>query len=232
MLLKFVKPRSPGQRHLIKFVNKNVKKKPILKNFIKKSYRTLCFKLKNFSGIVYSLEYDPNRTSKIASIYNFETKKFFYTLAPNKIKIGDIIQSGSRAQSNKIGHTTVLEKIPVGTCLFNVSYKKNSLAKISRSAGAYSILIEKTKNFVLLLVNSGKKIKLPLKSFGTVGLVSNGLKNLAQLGKAGKLKWLKKRPIVRGVAKNPVDHPHGGGEGKKSGFKLTPWGKPQGSRKK
>jgi large subunit ribosomal protein L2 len=231
MVLKIVKPRSPGQRHLIKFINKNVKTKPVLKNLIKKSYRSICFKLKNFSSIVYSLEYDPNRTSKIASLYNFETKKFLYILSPDNLKTGDIIKSGLKAQQNKIGHTLILEKISVGTCLYNLSYKPHSSAKISRSAGAYSILIDKNKNYVLVLVNSGSKLKLPLKSFATIGVVSNGLKNLAQLGKAGTLKWLNKKPIVRGVAKNPVDHPHGGGEGKKSGIRKTPWGKPIYSKK-
>lgn len=223
--LKIIKPRSPGQRHLIKYIKKDLLKKPLFKKNVYKCFRTINFKLKNFSSIVYGLEYDPNRSSAIAALYNLQSKHFFYMLAANKLRVGDIIKSGLKAET-KIGHTMSIEKIPVGTCIYNLSYTQNNLAKISRAAGTYSIILQKTNKYAIILLNSKRKIKLSLKSFGTIGTVSNDFNNLTQFGKAGKSRWLNTKPIVRGVAKNPVDHPHGGGEGKTSGFRKTPWSKP------
>jgi large subunit ribosomal protein L2 len=118
-----------------------------------------------------------------------------------------------------------LKKIPIGCCIYNVSLKYNGFSIMSRSAGTYCIIIKKSKTDVTLLLSSGQQKQLPLTAFGTIGVVSNGLVFLAELGKAGRTRWLGKRPTVRGVAMNPVDHPHGGGEGKKSGKRKTPWGK-------
>jgi large subunit ribosomal protein L2 len=230
MLLKINKPTSPGKRHTVSLFkpdfskNKKVKFKSLSKS------SKVNFNFIDFVGIVCSLEYDSGRTATIASIFNLETLKYFYIIAPDKLKIGDVIKSGFKA-SKKIGHTNILENIPVGTYLYCLAYKPNSLAKIARSAGTYSIIIEKTTMFAKVLVNSGKILKLSLKCFGTIGIVSNILQNLTQIGKAGRLRWLKKKIIVRGVAKNPIDHPHGGGEGKKSGIRKTPWGKSMSSKK-
>ena len=119
-----------------------------------------------------------------------------------------------------------LEKIPVGTYLYNVSAKQNKKAQISRSAGTFSFLKEKNLFQALLELSSGKEKSISTKCYATIGFVSNELKFLSQLGKAGRSRWLNIRPTVRGVAMNPIDHPHGGGEGKKSGKGKSPWGKP------
>jgi len=196
----------------------------------KRRYRKIIFEKKTFVGIVFSIEYDPNRNSDIASIFCYQQNKFFYVIAPKDLSVGNIIKSGSEAE-RKTGHSMQLGNIPVGCCIHNISFKKSIVAKISRSAGTYSVIIEKTKNHVEVLLSSGKKKHLPLESIGTIGIVSNELTFLTQLGKAGRSRWLGKRPTVRGVAMNPVDHPHGGGENKKSGKRKTPWGKSMNSRK-
>lgn len=190
----------------------------------KQKYRKINFKNINFKGIVYTIEYDPNRNCNIASIFNYKLNKFFYVLAPKNLTVGNIIKSGVESDK-KIGHTMNLEKVPVGCCIHNVSFRPNSIAKIARAAGTYCTIIEKTKNFVTGLLNSGEKKKFSLKAFATIGIVSNELQFLNQIDKAGRTRWLGKRPTVRGVAKNPVDHPNGGGEGKKSGKRKNPWGK-------
>nr|AVR57484.1 ribosomal protein L2 [Entomoneis sp.] len=255
MVLQTLKPTSPGKRHLIKLNEKNISKKPILKTKLKnkkinlgknntgkitighksggekKRYREINFTNKNFIGIVFNIEYDPNRNAKIAAVFNFKSNTFFYVLAPKNLEIGNILKSGLEAEK-KTGHTMNLEKIPVGCCIYNISSKPNSFAKISRAAGTYSVITEKTKQYAKILLSSGNKKLLSLKNFATIGVVSNELKLLTQTGKAGASRWLGKKPIVRGVAMNPVDHPHGGGEGRKSGTRKTPWGKQMGSRKK
>lgn len=198
----------------------------------KKRYREISFKFSSsFLGIVFSIEYDPNRNCNIASIFNIKLKTFFYLIAAKNLTVGDIVKSGFYAE-NKIGHTMTLQKIPIGCCIFNVTLQKNNLAKISRSAGTYSIILEKTQTQAIILLASGKKKIVPINCFATIGIVSKHLNFLNQIKKAGKSRWLNKRPSVRGVAKNPVDHPNGGGEGKKSGFRKTPWGKVMGSFKK
>lgn len=197
----------------------------------KRRYRQINFKSNiNFLGIIFNIEYDPNRNCKIASVYNFKTNNFFYKIAAKDLKIGNIIKSGIYAE-NKIGHTMLLRKIPIGCCIHNISIKSNGFSKMTRSAGTYSIILEKTNKYVKILLSSGKKKKLYFNSLATIGIISNQIFFLLKLGKAGKSRWLNKRPNVRGVAKNPVDHPHGGGEGKKSGKRKNPWGKVTNSRK-
>lgn len=194
----------------------------------KKKYRKINFIRSNDStGIVTSLEYDPYRTAFIASVYDFLNFSYFYIIAPKNLNIGDIVKSGSNAEI-KIGHSLPLIKIPVGSFIHNISLKANKKAQLSRAAGANSQLIEKTSEYCRIVLNSGKHKFLPINSHATIGIVSNEFSIFKVIHKAGRNRWLNIRPTVRGVAMNPIDHPHGGGEGKSSGGRssVTPWGKP------
>lgn len=148
-----------------------------------------------------------------------------YILAPINLNVGNIIKTGTHAEP-KIGHSLPISNIPVGCCIHNLSPKTKTKAQISRSAGTFSYLLEKTAKYGRIELSSGEQRLLSVDCFATIGIVSNELNSLTKLGKAGRARWLNRRPTVRGVAMNPVDHPHGGGEGKKSGASLTPWGKP------
>lgn len=256
MQFKIKKPTTPSQRHLIKFNTTYLRKKPFIKQKIKgliqlsgrnhsgkitvrhkggghkKKFREINFcRNKSSIEICCTIEYDPNRNSFIASIYNFQTNKFSYILAPKNLKIGDIVESGPNAKP-KLGHSLPLLKIPVGSFIHNISTKEYKIAEISRSAGTFSKIKEKIKNNTIVELSSGKTKVIPSKCYATIGIVSNDLAFLSQLGKAGHSRWLNKRPSVRGVAMNPIDHPHGGGEGKKSGKNKTPWGKPNNKKRK
>lgn len=194
----------------------------------KKKYRKIEFNRLIFSqGILINIEYDPNRNSYIGAIYDYITRKYHYILLPKYLKIGDIVKSGINSE-NKLGHTRKISKIPIGSYLHNISLKKNSKGILTRSAGTYSVIIEKEKKFVRVKLSSGEHMYIPNECQATLGRVSNENFFLKKIKKAGRSRWLNKRPIVRGVAMNPVDHPHGGGEGKTSGGKMkrTPWGKP------
>lgn len=251
MTLTFLKPITPSQRQLIKLNKKHLQKKPIIKTKIlnikknsgrnfsgkitsrhrgnghKRKYRNIDFSRRiGTIGIVVSIEYDPNRSSNIASIYNFTKNNFSYILAPKGLEIGNIVESGVSAKLYT-GNALPLLKIPEGSFVYNVEYKKNQKAKLSRSAGTFSIVKEKTIKGVKLILSSKKKVLVPSQNYATLGTVSNEFYFLTQLGKAGRSRWLNWRPKVRGVAMNPIDHPHGGGEGKKSGKKFTLWGKPK-----
>mmetsp|Transcript_196 Transcript_196/g.470 ORF Transcript_196/g.470 Transcript_196/m.470 type:complete len:270 (+) Transcript_196:20-829(+) len=250
MKLKKMNPITPSQRNLIKIVNKNLRNKPFIKSKIKgfknssgrnskgiitskhkggghkQKYRKIDFnRIYNSIGITTSIEYDPNRTSYIASVYQFSDKKYFYMLAPKNLKIGDIIKSGISAEI-KLGHSLPLAKIPVGSIIHNLSPKLSKPSQISRSAGTYSLLLEKYPTKAKIRISSGEQRFVSINCYATIGQVSNELNSLTTKGKAGRSRWLNKRPKVRGVAMNPIDHPHGGGEGKKSGANKTPWGKP------
>ena len=255
MILKIKKPITPSQRQLVQLSRKNLNKQPLLKNYLKglknssgrnnsgritvrhkggghkKKFRTLnFFRVRSATGIVCSIEYDPNRNSNIASIFDISTHHFSYILAPKNLKIGDIVKSGPNAEP-KIGHSLPISKIPVGSYIYNISPKSKKPAQISRSAGTFSRLMEKTLNHAKIELSSGEQRFISVKCYATIGIVSNEFIFLTKLGKAGHSRWLNKRPRVRGVAMNPVDHPHGGGEGKKSGSGRTPWGKPTKGRK-
>jgi len=249
-MLKKINPRTPSQRHLIKINNDHLTKAPLLKSQIrglknsagrnntgkitsyhkggghKQNYRIIDFSREiSSTGIVLSIEYDPNRTAHIASIYEINTKKYFYILAPKNLEIGHIIKSGINAEIF-IGHSLPLSKIPEGSIIYNISIIKDGLSKISRSAGSCANLIEKNETYCNILLPSGKQRKLSPHCYASIGTASNGLHINRSINKAGRSRWLNKRPTVRGVAMNPIDHPHGGGEGKKSGKNVTPWGKP------
>jgi large subunit ribosomal protein L2 len=191
----------------------------------KKRYRIINFnRTKTSKGIICSIEYDPNRTAYIASVYDLSTNLFFYMIAPKKISIGDIVESGPNTES-KLGNSLPIEKVPVGSYIHNVAPTTLKSAQISRSAGTFSKLKEKTLHYAIIELSSGEQRYISPKCYATIGVVSNEFKFLKKLYKAGQSRWLNKRPTVRGVAMNPVDHPHGGGEGKKSKINKTPWGK-------
>ena len=250
MGLKIRKPVTPSQRQLIQLSRKNLNKQPLLKKLLKgiknssgrnnfghitvrhkggghkKKSRTLnFFRVTSSTGIVCTIEYDPNRNANISSIFDISTYKFSYILAPKNLKIGDIVKSGPNAEP-KIGHSLPISKIPVGSFIYNISPKSKKPAQISRSAGTFSQLMEKTLDHAKIELSSGEQRFISVKCYATIGIVSNEFTFLTKLGKAGHSRWLGKRPCVRGVAMNPIDHPHGGGEGKKSGIGRTPWGKP------
>jgi large subunit ribosomal protein L2 len=250
MNFKIKKPITSSQRHLFQLNLKSLRKKPIIKNKLKglknlagrnnsgkitvrhkggghkKKYRELNFFRTNEStGIILSIEYDPYRNSNIVSVYDFLNKQFFYMIAPKDLKVGDIVKSGTNVEP-KLGHSLPIAKIPVGSYIHNIAPKEFSKAQISRAAGTFSYLKEKTFKYAKIELSSGEQRFISSKCYATLGIVSNELIFLSKLGKAGRSRWLNKRPTVRGVAMNPVDHPHGGGEGKKSGSGKTPWGKP------
>ena len=194
----------------------------------KRKYRQLNFKnVSDEIGIVTSIEYDPNRNCSILSIYNMESKRYSYRLAPKGSRVGDIIKTGAYSEL-RLGHSMALKKIPVGSCVHCISPTKNSNGTISRSAGTFTTLKSKTSKNVEILVSSGTILHMPATSYATLGIVSTNNKKGEIRKKAGRSRWLNIRPTVRGVAMNPIDHPHGGGEGKTSGGRtsVTPWGKP------
>ena len=193
----------------------------------KQRYRTINFaKLKDSIGIVMSVEYDPNRTARIASIYDLLSKDYFYILATQKVKVGHIIKTGKFA-SLKLGHSLPFKKIPSGSFIHNITINSKSKGTLTRAAGTFSQLLEKNLTSAVVKLSSGKVILIPLNCLATLGKISNQDHFLKQKKKAGRSRWLNIRPTVRGVAMNPIDHPHGGGEGKTSKKKapLTPWGK-------
>lgn len=194
----------------------------------KKKYRKIDFmRMYDSIGIVTSLEYDPYRNAFIASIYDFLNFKYFYMIAPKNLNIGNIVKSGFGANTN-IGHSAALMKIPIGSFIHNISLKENKKAQLVRAAGTNAQLIEKTSKYCRIVLSSGKHQFLSPTCYATIGTVSNEFSFFKVIKKAGRNRWMNKRPTVRGVAMNPVDHPHGGGEGKSSGGRssVTPWGKP------
>ena len=251
-MLQKVKPTTASRRQLIKLNNKslNLSKKPLLKNKIigkknssgrnhsgkitvfhkgggvKQKYREINFNRKNNStAIVCTIEHDPNRNAYISSVFDFMNKTFYYVLTPQNLRIGDIVKSGLKAEP-RLGNSIPIANIPIGTPIHNISPTLSSSGQISRSAGTFSIIKEKTEQYSIIELSSGEQRYLSSNCFATIGEVSKELYFLTRLGKAGQSRWRNRRPTVRGVAMNPVDHPHGGGEGKKSGSSRTPWGKP------
>lgn len=192
----------------------------------KQSYRFIDFTLQNnFTGIVMSIEYDPNRTANIAAVYCKKLKKYCYILAPKGLQVGNIVRGGEQALL-KLGHNLTIDKIPLGSIIFNISFNKKK-GIVSRSAGSFSQLLEKTLTHGVIKVSSGKLVMVSLDNKAFLGKVSNEEFLSRKKRKAGQSRWLNIRPTVRGVAMNPIDHPHGGGEGKtsKKAAPRTPWGK-------
>lgn len=193
----------------------------------KKLYRQVDFKRINKFGVVVGFEYDPFRNAFLARVYNPLKKTHFYILAPKNLFVGCLVSSDLNAEI-KIGHSLPLSKIPVGSLIHNVSVRPNKKGQIARAAGTYVQLIQKTKNYARVRLCSSEQRLIPLDATATLGVVSNENHKLVSDGKAGRSRWRGRRPHVRGVAMNPIDHPHGGGEGKTSGGRpsVTPWGKP------
>jgi large subunit ribosomal protein L2 len=194
----------------------------------KRRYRIIDFKrLKhNVEATVLRLEYDPNRTAFIALI-KYADGELSYILAAQRLREGDKIISGDTVDI-KPGNAMQMQNIPVGTIIHNVEMKVGKGGQIARSAGTYAQIIGKDQGYTQLRLNSGELRMVRAECMATVGAVSNPDQQNIKLGKAGRKRWLGKRPSVRGVAMNPIDHPHGGGEGRTSGGRhpVTPWGKP------
>ena len=194
----------------------------------KKRYRVIDFKRRKFDieATVERLEYDPNRTAFIALI-KYDDGELAYILAPQRLGPGDKVISGDRVDVQP-GNAMPLANIPVGTIVHNVEMKPGRGGQIARSAGTYVQLIGKDSGYAQLRLGSGEVRMVPEQCMASIGAVSNSDQQNINLGKAGRKRWLGRRPVVRGVAMNPVDHPHGGGEGRTSGGRhpVTPWGKP------
>jgi large subunit ribosomal protein L2 len=198
----------------------------------KAKYRIVDFKRNNTeSATVDRIEYDPNRSSYIALItYTDGTKS--YILAPKDLKAGDQVISGEKKEI-RIGNCMPMSDIPVGIDIHNIELKIGSGAQLARSAGSSTQIVGKSDGYVAIKLPSGEQRKVREECRATIGVLSNIDKKNQKLGKAGRKRWLGVRPSVRGVAMNPIDHPHGGGEGKTSGGRdpVTPWGKPTKGKK-
>ncbi|BFI91130.1 50S ribosomal protein L2 [Enterobacterales bacterium endosymbiont of Anomoneura mori] len=243
------KPTSPGVRHLIKVINKKLYKGKLNKSLLskkkktggrnnlgrittrhkggghKKHYRIIDFKRNydNIIGKVERLEYDPNRSCNIALIlYKNGIRK--YILAMKDIKIGDKIESGENVNI-KLGNTLPICNIPIGSIIHNIELKPGKGGQLARAAGTYAQIISSDKKYVNIRLRSGEIRKIFMNCRATLGSVSFSKHMLYLLGKAGKSRWKGIRPTVRGTAMNPIDHPHGGGEGRNFGkHPVTPWG--------
>ena len=195
----------------------------------KRKYRIIDFnRIKDgVKAKVVSIEYDPNRNSRIALV-SYKDGEKIYILAPNGISVGDFIESGPKADI-KIGNALPLRNIPSGTFVHAVELRPSGGAKMARSAGSSVQLMNKEGDLALLRLPSGEMRTVPLDCRATIGVVGNAEAELSKLGKAGRNRWKGTRPQSRGVAMNAVDHPLGGGEGKSSGGRtpVSPWGKPE-----
>ena len=194
----------------------------------RRHYRIIDFKRNKFGvpAKVTTVEYDPNRSARIVLLQYVDGEKR-YIIAPEGIKVGEELNSGPEAEI-KVGNALPLVNIPVGTVIHNLELRPGKGAQMLRSAGTSGQLLAKEGNYGHVRLNSGEVRLILLKCMATIGVVGNASHENVSLGKAGRNRWLGKRPKVRGVAMNPVDHPHGGGEGKTSGGRhpVTPWGKP------
>jgi large subunit ribosomal protein L2 len=199
----------------------------------KQRYRIVDFKRRkdDMAATVERLEYDPNRTAFIA-LLKYEDGELSYILAPQRLKAGDQVVSGERVDV-KPGNAMPLKNIPVGTIVHNVEMKPGKGGQIARSAGTYVQLVGRDAGYALLRLSSGEVRMVRADCRATIGAVSNPDQQNINIGKAGRNRWLGRRPSVRGVAMNPIDHPHGGGEGRTSGGRhpVTPWGKPTKGKK-
>jgi large subunit ribosomal protein L2 len=199
----------------------------------KRRYRLVDFKRRKFDvpAVIERLEYDPNRTAFIALV-RYEDGEQAYILAPQRLKVGDTVIAGERVDV-KPGNAMPLKNIPVGTIVHNVELKAGKGGQLARSAGTYVQLVGRDQGYAQLKLASGELRVVRGECLATIGAVSNPDQSNINLGKAGRNRWLGKRPSVRGVAMNPIDHPHGGGEGRTSGGRhpVTPWGKPTKGKK-
>jgi len=257
MGLKSYKPTTPGQRQLVLIDRSELWKGKPEKSLTeglrsqggrnnlgritvrfrggghKRRYRLIDFKRAKFDmpATVERLEYDPNRTAFIALI-RYEDGELAYILAPQRLSPGDQVVAGTKADI-KPGNALPLKNIPVGTIIHNVEMKAGKGGQLARSAGTYVQLVGKDQGYAQLRLASGELRMVRGECMATIGAVSNPDQQNINLGKAGRNRWLGFRPHNRGVAMNPIDHPHGGGEGRTSGGRhpVTPWGKPTKGKK-
>ncbi|MGI9354695.1 MAG: 50S ribosomal protein L2 [Rhizobiaceae bacterium] len=253
MALKSFKPTTPGQRQLVIVDRSGLwKGKPVKKltdglnksggrnnhgrvtsrhrgGGHKRTYRAVDFRRTkhDITAEVQRIEYDPNRTAFIALV-NYEDGEQSYVLAPQRLKVGDKIISSTKQVDVKPGNAMPLSAMPVGTIVHNVELKPGKGGQIARSAGTYVQLVGRDQGHALLRLKSGETRMVRSECMATVGAVSNPDHMNTTIGKAGRSRWLGRKPTVRGVVMNPIDHPHGGGEGRTSGGRhpVTPWGKP------
>ncbi len=257
MPLKSYKPTTPGQRQLVIVDRSDLWKGKPEKSLTeglrsqggrnstgrvtvrfrggghKRRYRIIDFKRNKFdvAATVERLEYDPNRSAFIALV-RYEDGELAYILAPQRLGAGDQVVAGQRVDI-KPGNALPLKNIPVGTVVHNVELKPGKGGQLARSAGTYVQLVGKDQGYAQLRLSSGELRMVRGECMATIGAVSNPDQQNISLGKAGRKRWLGRRPHVRGVAMNPIDHPHGGGEGRTSGGRhpVTPWGKPTKGKK-
>ena len=253
MALKTYNPTTPSQRQLVivdrsglysgkpvKALTEGLTKKGGRNNYgrvtarsigggHKRTYRIIDFKRRKFDieGTVERLEYDPNRTAFIALV-TYADGEQAYIIAPQRLSAGDKVIASDKAVDVKPGNAMPLQFMPVGTIVHNIELKPAKGGQVARSAGAYAQLVGRDQGMAILRLNSGEQRLVQGSCMATVGAVSNADHLNINDGKAGRTRWKGKRPHVRGVAMNPVDHPHGGGEGRTSGGRhpVTPWGKP------
>jgi large subunit ribosomal protein L2 len=194
----------------------------------KQAYRLVDFKRRKYdvAAVVERLEYDPNRTAFIALI-KYADGELSYIIAPQRLKVGDPVVSGLRVDI-KPGNAMPLAAIPVGTIIHNIELKPGAGGKMARSAGTFAQLVGKDQGYAQIKLTSGELRVVRAECMASIGAVSNADHQNEQIGKAGRSRWLGRKPHNRGVVMNPVDHPHGGGEGRTSGGRhpVTPWGKP------
>jgi large subunit ribosomal protein L2 len=258
MALKQYNPTSPGRRQLVTTDRSDLWKGKPLKVLTeglsksggrnnrgritsfhrggghKRTYRIIDFKRVKFDvvGTVERIEYDPNRTAWIALI-TYADGEQAYIVAPQRLTAGDKVISSMQSVDVKPGNAMPLERMPVGTLVHNVELKPRKGGQVARSAGAYAQYVGRDQGWAILRLNSGEQRRVHGSCLATVGAVSNQDHGNTSIGKAGRNRWLGRKPVNRGVTMNPVDHPHGGGEGRTSGGRhpVTPWGKPTKGKK-
>ena len=199
----------------------------------KQRYRVIDFKRRKFdvAAKIERLEYDPNRSAFIALV-RYDDGELAYILAPQRIKVGDVVISGQRVDV-KPGNAMPMGNMPVGTIIHNIELKIGKGGQLARSAGTYAQLVGKDAGYAQVKLSSGELRMVHGDCMATIGAVSNPDQQNVNYGKAGRMRWMGFKPVTRGVAMNPVDHPHGGGEGRTSGGRhpVTPWGKPTKGKK-
>jgi large subunit ribosomal protein L2 len=251
MALKTFRPTSPGRRQLVTVDRKDLWKGGPEKSLVegltksggrnnmgrvtsfrtggghKRLYRRIDFKRRKFDVVatVERLEYDPNRTAFIA-LLKYADGELSYIIAPQRLKVGDTVVAGERVDI-KPGNAMPLKAVPIGTIVHNIELKPMKGAQMARAAGSYAQVVGRDSGMIQLRLTSGEVRLVADTCMATIGAVSNPDNMNEVWGKAGRSRWLGRRPSVRGVAMNPVDHPHGGGEGRTSGGRhpVTPWGK-------
>lgn len=254
-MIKTYKPRSPGIRHVIRLDKSSLWKGKPLSKFSKgllqhggrnnsgkicmfnrgaahkKNYRNLITTNDyTFFGHISSIEHDPNRSALIMAVFQKETGALFYLLAAQNVQVGDVVYSGHSSQHLTPGSFLALRAIPVGSLIYNIEFFKSKGSQYVKAAGSFGKFLTKniTLNFGEVRLSSGEVRQCTLDCFASLGSVSNENNRFFNLGKAGRKRHLGKKPVPRGIAMNPIDHPHGGGNGKSTSGKTcrTPWNQP------